>query len=376
MLKYVLILLIKMKVRTKNFIRNFIKNRLGGEWPILGSIEATRRCNSRCIFCPIGNEGPEKKEGEMTTEEFKTVIDQFAEMGIVAYSVLGGEPLLRKDMCELGRYSKEKNVTAQLTTNAILLERVAEDVARSFDVVVFSLDTIDKEKYKKIRGVDEFENVISGVKKLVEYAKKQPCIVIMNTVICSENLEEIPDVIKFGVDELGVDRVMLDQATFHEYWEGIVGENSNYKGKQVSSINRWEEHKKTINAILKLKKEGYPIMTSKVYLKTLLSRDFNFRCYPNIFCCVNRKGEVSLPCFDSHCTKYVDIVHGQTIKDVWFSNEAKDLRNKVKDCKTCHMHCIIEPSKVLGEPFRNINDLADWIGVFYKASKLLKKKTQ
>ena len=94
-----------MGVQARRFLKNFLRDQLGGKWPILGSIEVTRRCNSTCVFCPIGNEKPEFTKGEMNTDEIKHVIDQFAEMGVIAYSLLGGEPLLRDDICEIGRYS-------------------------------------------------------------------------------------------------------------------------------------------------------------------------------------------------------------------------------------------------------------------------------
>jgi hypothetical protein len=32
------------------------------------------------------------------------------------------------------------------------------------------------------------------------------------------------------------------------------------------------------------------------------------------------------------------------------------------------MHCIVEPSKVLGAPFRNMGDLLEWVRTFRKTS--------
>jgi hypothetical protein len=54
------------------------------------------------------------------------------------------------------------------------------------------------------------------------------------------------------------------------------------------------------------------------------------------------------------------------LKELWFSDEVRNLREQVKDCKDCYMHCIVEPSKVLGAPSRNMIDLMEWIATFRK----------
>ena len=75
---------------TKNFLKNFFRNRVSGKkYPFFGSIEMTRRCNSKCFFCPIGSEKDEFVRGEMKTEEIFRVLDQFAELRIIAFSYLG-----------------------------------------------------------------------------------------------------------------------------------------------------------------------------------------------------------------------------------------------------------------------------------------------
>ena len=251
---------------------------------------------------------------------------------------------------------------------------MAEDIAKNFEIIVVSLDTLSREKYHQIRGVDKFDKVISGIEELVKYAKKESCITVLNTVICSENLEEIPEVIKYGTNKLGMDKIMVDQATFHDYWNDITRKGSRYRGKEVSSVNRWEQHQKTINEIIDLKEQGYPIMTSKSYLNTLLDRNFDYQCNPHVFVCVDKDGRVALPCFDSQYSTYVDILHERSLKEVWFSKEAEKLREAVKDCKICQMHCIIEPSKVLGNPLRNLPDLVHWANTFYESSKIIKAK--
>ena len=352
---------------TKKFLKNFMNNRVSRrKYPFFGSIEMTRRCNSRCVFCPIGSEKKELVDGEMTTKDIKKVLDQFADLNILAFSYLGGEPTLRSDVCEVAEYAREKHIFSQLTTNGLLLEKRAQEYTESLDVIVVSLDTTDPEQYHKIRQVDAFDKVVAGIEKAVEFGKKNKCSVVSNTVICAYNLDEIPKVIKF-CDDLGVDGIMLDFATFHDYWTTIVHENSTYNPDDLDWRKHDDKVKKVVPKIIEMKKK-YPIITSKSYLKTFMTGNFKYKCYPYLFCCVDKDGRAAIPCWDHPNTKFYDILKKHDLKELWFSEEVKKERKKVVDCNLCYMHCIVEPSKVLGAPFRNMGDLLEWVRTFRKTS--------
>jgi hypothetical protein len=97
-------------------------------------------------------------------------------------------------------------------------------------------------------------------------------------------------------------------------------------------------------------KKKFPIITSKSYLKTFLSSDFHFKCHPYLFLCVDKHGKISIPCFDSPHTKLYDIIKDHNLKELMLSDDTSRAREAVKGCNSCYMHCIVEPSKVLGEP--------------------------
>ena len=210
--------------------------------------------------------------------------------------------------------------------------------------------------------MDKFETVVDNIKSAQELAKENKCNILMNTVVCSKNLEQIPEVIKLS-KELGVRGVMVDFATFHDYWEETVPDGSRYNPKEMDWRNERKGTKKLIKEIIKMKKD-YPILTSKAYLETFITEDFDFTCYPNLFCCVRKEGEVAIPCWDAKITKFYDIVDKYNLKELWFSEEVKKARGKVANCKDCYMHCIVEPSKVLGATTRNLKDLMEWVVTF------------
>ena len=348
---------------SRRFVKTFLANKLVRRgFPYFGSLEVTRRCNSRCSFCPIGNEKKEIKEGEVGTEAMKRVLSQFSDINIIAVSFLGGEPFLRRDVCELAEYGRDQGLIIQVSTNGLNLGPMIDRATEAFDVIVFSLDAVDRELYREIRGVDRFDTVVDNIKAAQDLSEKNECNILINTVVCSKNLDQIPDVIRL-TKELGVGGVMIDFATFHDYWSEKLDDESRYNPEEMDWRNDYEGTKELIRKIIEMKGE-YPILTSRAYLETFLDEDFDFNCYPDLFCCVRRDGHVAIPCWDSSFTKYYDIVNGHDLREVWFSEEARELRDKVVNCSDCFMHCIVEPSKVLGATTRNLKDLREWVSTF------------
>jgi sulfatase maturation enzyme AslB (radical SAM superfamily) len=61
----------------------------------------TKRCNLRCKHCSIS----EEDQGELTTEEGFTLIEDAAKLGHVKFAFTGGEPMLRDDIYDLIEYA-------------------------------------------------------------------------------------------------------------------------------------------------------------------------------------------------------------------------------------------------------------------------------
>lgn len=355
----------------RKFVKNFVRNRLGPRrYPQLASLEFTRQCNSKCAFCPIGVEKPELKGKDLPTEKVFSILDQFDEMGIVAFTFLGGEPTLRKDLVEVAEHAEKRNLVSQLTTNGMLLADKAEALTKGLDVIVVSMDATNAEDYYDLRGVEYFDKVVEGIRECVRFKDENDCAILTNTVVCAQNVEKIPDIVKFN-DSLGVDGMMVDFATIHDYWKGMVTDEGLkfYRPEESDWRQSADKVQRLVPELIRMKDE-YPIITSKAYLNTFTQGpDPKYKCHAWVFACVNHKGEVAVPCWDSRYTQFYSIVGDKRLKDVWFTDETAALRKKVEDCTECYMHCIVEPSKVLGEPTRNMGDLYEWVKTFYRAGR-------
>ncbi len=127
-------------------------------------------------------------------EEILRLVRIFAEMGIDKVRVTGGEPLIRKGVCEfVDRLTVIDGLTdVSLTTNAICLAKNLERIkASGIKRINISLDTLDREKFEKITGHDRFEIVWDGIMKAYE-AGFSP-IKLNTVVLAGVNDDELPD---------------------------------------------------------------------------------------------------------------------------------------------------------------------------------------
>jgi MoaA/NifB/PqqE/SkfB family radical SAM enzyme len=103
--------------------------------PFQVTFSLTNRCNFRCAYCHI----PLQERAEMTTDEWRAAIDEFADAGMGRASFMGGEPLLRRDVPELVEHVKRRGVHASLNTNGWLVPQYIDALAR-LDLVCLTLD--------------------------------------------------------------------------------------------------------------------------------------------------------------------------------------------------------------------------------------------
>ena len=129
-------------------------------------VSITTRCNLNCVYC--GKTDCGKKEQELPAETFASLVRGFAGCGIKKVRVTGGEPLVRKDVCDIVRRIRDIDgiETIGLTTNGVLLEDFAKPLAEAgLDSVNISLDSTDGSTYRHLTGADVLEKVLRGIDK-------------------------------------------------------------------------------------------------------------------------------------------------------------------------------------------------------------------
>ena len=116
-------------------------------------LEVTHRCNLHCRYCPCWQTPARKRHDELSTAQWKDVIEQARDMGVALVAFTGGEPTLRPDLFELGAHARALGMEAYVNTNGMLVRpgnvgRLVE----SFDTVDVSIDSIDPAVHDQVRG--------------------------------------------------------------------------------------------------------------------------------------------------------------------------------------------------------------------------------
>jgi cyclic pyranopterin phosphate synthase len=102
----------------------------------------------------------------LTTDELIDVIEAAVSQGIDEIRLTGGEPLLRPDIVEIvSRINAIANPPKlSMTTNGLALANLAAPlVAAGLSRINISLDTLDRERFKKLTFRDRITDVFAGI---------------------------------------------------------------------------------------------------------------------------------------------------------------------------------------------------------------------
>jgi MoaA/NifB/PqqE/SkfB family radical SAM enzyme len=121
-----------------------------------------------------------KQEQKLDLEDFKNIIIAGKKLGVKRISIAGGEPtILFEWVKELVQLCHDEHLLVYLTTNATNSDVIK--LAKKYPALEFriSLDCSSKEQYKKLRGIDAFDHVITVIRELA----KLPNEIHINRVI-------------------------------------------------------------------------------------------------------------------------------------------------------------------------------------------------
>ncbi len=130
-------------------------------------VSVTDLCNLRCKYCMPAEGIPKRSHNEiLRLEEVEEIVRAAAELGIRKVRITGGEPLVRPGVIELCRQISAIPGIEELaiTTNGLLLERYAEQLAQAgVHRVNISLDTLRPDRFSEITRGGSLEQVLRGI---------------------------------------------------------------------------------------------------------------------------------------------------------------------------------------------------------------------
>ena len=149
---------------------NLLQDAFGRRFPYI-RLSITDVCNFKCDYCLPDGYKIDKSDNRtfITAEEIKRLAKALSQLGVSKIRLTGGEPTIRKDFFEIVNILKENSGIKKtvITTNGYKLENLAEKLVESkLDGINISIDSLNKDTFKKITGHDRLEEILRGIKKL------------------------------------------------------------------------------------------------------------------------------------------------------------------------------------------------------------------
>ncbi len=321
-------------------LNNFTNQKL----PYSAQIELTLRCNGKCSFCSI-HSLPESILGtDMTTEQIKSLIDELANLGVLALSFTGGEPTIRKDLPELIYHTGVvHNFMNGMATNGYLLPKLfKEHKIEGLDYALISLDYPTAELHDKMRGIKVYDKVIEAI----HLANKNDIKVIISTVVMKDNIHLMDDMCQLA-EKLGCSIEIYP-------CEDIIRDypSKSYHIHEIQEImpdiSLWA------NQIRILRKKYHNILTDPISVEVVKK---GFGGYPNynqnILRChvaeaylfISHDGFISYPCKIHPIIKFNALKY--PVSTIYYSDKVKEIM-KMHDnypfCNKCRLGCAIASS--------------------------------
>lgn len=195
-------------------------------------ISLTDNCNLRCIYCT-----PEKlfqkKEEKLLFEDLQKIIRVAKDIGIKKIRLTGGEPLLRKDLCEIIKEIKKSEIDEiYITTNGILLEEKIKDLKEAGLMGInVSLDTLDENIFNEITRGGDIKKVINGIKKSISLGLKVKINSVIIKGINEDSIYQLAEITKNNKIDVRYIELMP------------IGEGKKYQGLNNNEILKRLENK-------------------------------------------------------------------------------------------------------------------------------------
>ena len=319
-------------------------------------IEPTNLCNLRCRMC-----GQSWRKFRGSYLDFETVKKIEPALPLIKEAVLfgWGEPLIYPKFRQLFELVSSYPIGTYFTTNGTRLsdETAAMLVERELDYLGISFDGASEETYNGIRRYSDFNKVLAGVKRVIEYKNKldkHKPYTRFTMVLMKKNLLELPSLIKLA-SEIGLDEVRALYLV--AYSKEMIEQSLFFDKEMIPSV--FEEAAETAEK-LGIKLRLPPIIGQPISFN---GRSAGYKNCPRPFDDMFVQADSKVrPCVIS--SDIMGDFKNQTFEEIWNGSKYVAFRKKIKSnnppasCKACHQ-C----------NFLNINDIRAHVAIDYTISE-------
>lgn len=160
--------------------------------PVVAIFEICLRCNSRCGYCDLPlNQG----RPELSRDDIGVIFADLYRQGVRHLFVQGGEPFVRRDTIDILEDFAAIGFRMTVVTNGTrFTPQLVERLAKLPINISVSLDTLDRETYRRIRGADQLPLVLRGLELLHEFPGQKH----LTCIVSELNRHDVIDVARFA----------------------------------------------------------------------------------------------------------------------------------------------------------------------------------
>ncbi len=179
--------------------------------PLALIAELTHRCPLHCVYCsnPVSLAA---RESELSTEAWRRVLREAAELGALQADFTGGEPLARPDLAEIIRAARGAGLYVNLITSGIPLDekRLGNLVQAGLDHIQISFQGARQESSIEFAGTQAQERKL----RAIEWIKRQRIALTLNFVIHRQNVDQLEEMLAL-VEKIGPGRVEFAHVQYY-----------------------------------------------------------------------------------------------------------------------------------------------------------------
>lgn len=274
-------------------------------------------CNRRCVYCAVWK----RQLAELSTQEWKFIIDRVASFGVPLINILGGEPTLRSDLADIIKYASNKAIV-NLTSNG---DNFRGDNGRNY------LGSLRESGLSSVTLSLHELNDLQGHIDTLLFAKKMGAIPILSTVATQSSIKHLPDVMKI-TNKHGI----LFRYSLCQTLGGVFSTDNDIlrpTPEQIRNFTKiaWQQKQQT----------GLVTNTYE-YLRSA-------KLYPDKWHCNNHKDYWMIVNVDGTLMSCVERPTSVKIMDILSLNNPRWSEARTADrlgCPGCSIQCYIEEEKI------------------------------
>lgn len=181
-------------------------------------VELDGFCKVGCPYCLL-----EKPEKYTSLKEMKDTLNILINYGVIRFGFSGADPLLNKDIYDLGKHIRTQNRVSLLRTSLPIPVDIVK-CKESFDLVDVSIDSLDENIMKKCKPFIKLTTIEENIKKIVKANIRCRCNILLTQLNISNIEDTIQKLYILGIREIRIQK-LVNRGKAKKIYQSIVVPN-------------------------------------------------------------------------------------------------------------------------------------------------------